>query len=88
MGGADMTRIAGSNGASAPRPRRRPVTPAKAPKTPAQVFTYEEAADVLSISVTSVKRLVYAKRLRAKHIGRAVRIPQTAVEEYLNSTAS
>lgn len=49
-----------------------------------QVYTVEEVARLLKLSVQTVRTLVLSGELRSKKIGRQYRITQTMLDEYLN----
>lgn len=46
-------------------------------------LTYQEVANELGVHALTVKRLVYAGRLRAFRVGKAVRIERAALDEFL-----
>jgi excisionase family DNA binding protein len=50
-----------------------------------KLLTFEEAADVLGTSVRFPRRLVAERRIRFVKVGRFVRIPETAIEEFVES---
>ena len=52
-------------------------------------FTRFEFADAFRVSVRTVDRMIAAGEIRVRRIrGKAVRIPRSEVERYLNSDAS
>ena len=51
-------------------------------------FTVNEVADQLKISVRSVRRLIASGNIRVHRIGRAVRISEIDLADYLDSTRS
>lgn len=52
------------------------------------VMNIHEAADVLRVSVSTVRRLIRARRLRAVRLGARVLITRQALEELLELGAS
>lgn len=50
---------------------------------PPDVMTAEEAADRLRVSAKTVRREVQRGRLRACHVGRAIRITEAQLVAYL-----
>lgn len=50
-----------------------------------KVYTRAEAMTVLRISKTKLYRLIKSGELYAKYAGRRVLIPETAIQEYLDS---
>lgn len=49
------------------------------------VLTVSELADLFQIGRSSAYNLVKTHRIRSIRIGRCIRIPRTAVEEYLSN---
>lgn len=49
----------------------------------ARLLTVDQAAKALSVSRATVWRLVAAGRLEAVHIGRSVRIPAEALDDFV-----
>lgn len=47
-----------------------------------RLLTVPQAADVLSIGRTKLYQLIQQGELAAVHIGRSVRVPVTAIEEF------
>jgi len=47
------------------------------------VVSIKEAAQLLSVSESTVKRLIQARELRSKKIGRSTRIFRDSIEKYL-----
>ncbi len=52
-----------------------------------EAYTLEQAAQALNIGLSTTKELVYAGRLRSVRIGRLVRVPVWAIDEYLRANA-
>ena len=50
------------------------------------VLTVPQLADVLHIGRNAAYDLVKSGRIRSTHIGRTIRIPQSALLEYLDKT--
>lgn len=48
------------------------------------VLTVKEVAKLLGISRNTAYRLVRSKKLRSIRVGRQIRVPRSALEEYLN----
>ena len=48
------------------------------------VLTVKEVAKLLGISRNSAYNLVRSKKLRSIRIGRQIRVPRSALEDYLN----
>jgi len=46
----------------------------------------QEVADLIHVSVSTVRRLIDRGELRAVHVGRLVRIERAEVERYLRET--
>ncbi len=52
---------------------------------PDRLLTVEEAADLLGTKPRFTRRLVAERRIRYTHIGRHVRIPESAVREMIQA---
>jgi len=50
--------------------------------------TKKQAADALQVDPKTITRLIDRGELKAVHIGRSVRIPKTALLEYVESQVS
>jgi excisionase family DNA binding protein len=50
-----------------------------------RLLTLEEAADVLGTKPRFTRRLVAERRIRFTHVGRHVRIPESALREFSNA---
>jgi excisionase family DNA binding protein len=50
-----------------------------------RLLTLEEAADVLGTKLRFTRRLVAERRIRFTHVGRHVRIPESALREFINA---
>jgi excisionase family DNA binding protein len=50
-----------------------------------RLLTLEEAADVLGTKPRFTRRLVAERRIRFTHVGRHVRIPESALREFINA---
>lgn len=50
-----------------------------------RLLTLEESADVLGTGVRFTRRLIAERRIRFVKIGRHVRIPMTALEEFIDA---
>ena len=50
-----------------------------------RLLTLEEAADVLGTKPRFTRRLVAERRIRFVHVGRHVRIPESALIEFINA---
>ena len=50
-----------------------------------RLYTHEEAADALKVTLRFITRCVQERRIRYVRIGRMVRIPESALIEYVNS---
>jgi excisionase family DNA binding protein len=48
-------------------------------------YTYREIAELLSLSERTVRRLIDRCELRHIRVGRAVRVPASALEQYVES---
>ena len=49
------------------------------------LLTVKESADQLGLSVRTVWAWIYARKLGVVRLGRAVRIPQTAIDELIEA---
>jgi excisionase family DNA binding protein len=49
------------------------------------LFTRQEAAEYLNVTLRFVTRCVQERRIRYVRVGRMVRIPATALDEYVSS---
>lgn len=49
-----------------------------------KLLTLKEAASLLGISTTFPRRLISERRIRFVRVGRHVRIPESALVEYVN----
>lgn len=49
-----------------------------------RLFTVEEAAEALGTSARFPRRLVTQRRIRFVKVGKFVRIPESAIEEFVN----
>lgn len=52
----------------------------------AEFMTTKEAAEELGFTVTSVRHLIYKKKIESVKFGRSLLIPKKAVKEYLEKT--
>lgn len=50
-----------------------------------RLYTREEAADALNVTLRFITRCVQERRIRYVRVGRMVRIPESALVEYLSS---
>jgi len=50
-----------------------------------RLLTVEEAADMLNTGVRFARRLIAERRIRFTHVGRHVRIPESAVRELIQA---
>ena len=50
-----------------------------------RLLTYEEAATMLNTKPRFARRLVAERRIRFTHVGRHVRIPESAVRELIEA---
>jgi len=48
-----------------------------------RLLTLEQAAEVLGTKVRFTRRLVAERRIRFTHVGRHVRIPESALREFI-----
>ena len=48
------------------------------------LYTREEAAEILNVTLRFVTRCVQERRIRYIRVGRMVRIPESALREYLS----
>ncbi len=62
-------------------PKPLPVVPAE---ERLRCLTVQEAAEILAVPDTRVYELVRKKKLRAVHVGKYVRIPLDALDEFRN----
>lgn len=53
------------------------------PPAPDRLLTVEEAADLLGTKPRFTRRLIAERRIRYTHIGRHVRIPESALREFI-----
>ena len=51
------------------------------------LYTREEAAEFLNVTLRFVTRCVQERRIRYVRVGRMVRIPESALAEYLSSNS-
>lgn len=51
-----------------------------------RLLTVDEVAAIMHVSRMTVYRAVRSGELRAKHFGRTIRVPQSALEEYLRES--
>lgn len=56
---------------------------ARTPLVEDRLYTREEAAEVLNVTLRFVTRCVQERRIRYVRIGRMVRIPKSALDEFL-----
>jgi excisionase family DNA binding protein len=49
---------------------------------PVLLVTFDQAARMLGVSQSTVRRLIENEKLAVVHLGRAVRIPREAVEQF------
>ncbi len=54
-------------------------------KTQERMLTVEEAAERLNTSTRFPRRLIAERRITFVHIGRHVRIPESAIDEFIRS---
>ena len=52
-----------------------------------RLYSLEELAELFGTGVRFPRRLVAQRRIRFVHVGRYVRVPQSAVQEYLANGA-
>lgn len=50
-----------------------------------RLLTLEEAAEILNTKPRFARRLVAERRIRFTHVGRHVRIPESAVREFIEA---
>jgi excisionase family DNA binding protein len=50
-----------------------------------RLLTVEEAADMLNTGVRFARRLITERRIRFTHVGRHVRIPESAIRELIQA---
>jgi excisionase family DNA binding protein len=48
-----------------------------------RLLTYDQAAEILNTSPRFPRRLVEERRIRFVHVGRFVRIPESALREFI-----
>jgi excisionase family DNA binding protein len=53
-----------------------------------KVMTVDEAADYLNVSVKTIRRYIYANKLKATKVGGQWRITETQIKEYLNESTN
>jgi excisionase family DNA binding protein len=53
------------------------------PSPPDRLLTVSQAADILSTSERFPRRLIEERRIRFVHVGRHVRIPESALREFI-----
>jgi excisionase family DNA binding protein len=58
-------------------------TPATVDQVRERKYTVDQAVPLLGVSRMAVYRLVNSRRLRAYRIGHSIRIPESALREYL-----
>ena len=59
------------------------MNPDKAPVIEHRMYTRQEAAERLNVTVRFVTRCVQERRIGYVRVGRMVRIPETALDEYI-----
>ena len=52
---------------------------------PDRLLTVEEASDLLGTKPRFTRRLIAERRIRYTHIGRHVRIPESALREFIDA---
>jgi len=62
-----------------------PATVSISSRTPERLFTVAEAAEVLRTTERFPRRLIAERRIRFVRIGRHVRIPESALAEFINA---
>jgi len=50
-----------------------------------RLLTVDEAAELLNVKPRFARRLIAERRIRFTHVGRHVRIPESAVREFINA---
>lgn len=65
---------------------QRPGDPKPAPMADVRFLTVAEVATALRVSKMTVYRLVHSGDLPAVRVGRSFRVPEQAVQEYLQSS--
>jgi excisionase family DNA binding protein len=55
------------------------------PAPASRLLTITEAAEMLNTSARFAQRLVTERRIRFTHVGRHVRIPESAVREFIEA---
>jgi excisionase family DNA binding protein len=58
-------------------------TLARPPLVEDRLYTREEAAEVLNVTLRFVTRCVQERRIRYVRVGKMVRIPATSIDEFL-----
>ncbi len=53
--------------------------------TPEKLFDVAQAAELLGTSVCFPRRLIAERRIRFVHVGRHVRIPESALAEFIEA---
>jgi excisionase family DNA binding protein len=53
-----------------------------------ELYTYAEAAEMLSVSVSTVRKLVAKRNLRIVKLGRSVRIPRSEILRLIDEQMS
>jgi excisionase family DNA binding protein len=56
------------------------------PEPVVQLLTLQETADELGVSLSTVKRLIRARRLAATHIGGLTRVRWDVLQRFIDST--
>jgi excisionase family DNA binding protein len=60
---------------------------ARTPLVEDRLYTREEAAEVLNVTLRFVTRCVQERRIRYVRVGRMVRIPASSLADYLSENA-
>lgn len=55
------------------------------PNLPERMLTVDEAADMLGTKPRFARRLIDERRIRYTHVGRHVRIPESAVRDFIEA---
>jgi len=50
------------------------------------VYTVEEVADILKVSVSTVRKLIKSKKLKAFHVGQQLRIKKEDLDDYMRTS--
>jgi putative molybdopterin biosynthesis protein len=50
-----------------------------------EVYTLEEVAERLKVSLSTVRRLVRENKIRTSRVGRQLRVTESALTEFLNT---